>query len=875
MQPAGQNTVTNILERLKSALADRYAIEREIGAGGMATVYLAEDLKHHRQVAVKVLRPELAATLGPERFLREIETAARLTHPHILPLYDSGEADGFLYYVMPYIDGESLRDKLTREGELPVGEAVRILRDVVDALAKAHSQGVVHRDIKPDNVLLADRHAMVADFGVAKAVSEATGRQQLTTAGVALGTPAYMSPEQGMADPHIDHRSDIYAVGAVAYELLTGQPPFTAATPQGVLAAHVTEAAEPVTGRRPSVSPALGELVMKCLEKKPADRWQSAEELLVPLEALATPSGGITPTETRPLQATALPTRPRRTVLIGGAVSLVVAAVAAGVLLLAPGASLDPGKAVVAPFENQTGLDSLDVFGDVLADYLANQVVRTGIVAVVPSSVVREMVTAGAGGSTSQGLAEATGAGMVISGSYFLQQDSLVIQAQITDANTASLVTALGPFGATASEPMRAAAAFAAPLLGSLALIMDPGGFAATVAGQPPSFEAYRDYVAGVDLFAQSRFEEALQPLYRALSVDSTFADALLMTGSTEWNNGDIRRADSLIQVAERYREQLAPLEITYLDLLQGYLAGNKEAALRAGRRGVQLSPGRRWGPFAGREALLTNRPQEAIELILTGSAYDYWAENSGRVRILWDPLTQAHHLLGDHESELREAEVGRRINSEDVRTLLFEIRALGALGRINEAQVRFDSVLTSPPLVQWDPGRILRNAAIDLRAHGHNEAASEALDRALGWYATLPDAEYREHRFGHAQTLYVAEQWAEAKDVIDSLRPESPDNVNMHGIQGTIAARLGNMDEALRISDELAAIDRPYVLGNPARWRARIAAILGDRREQTVLFLRQAYQEGAGFGVWLLHDMDLESLRDYPPFEAWIRPKG
>ena len=159
--------MTDILERLKTALADRYVIDREIGAGGMATVYLAEDVKHHRQVAVKVLRPELAATLGPERFLREIETAARLTHPHILPLYDSGEAGGFLYYVMPYIDGESLRDKLTREGELPVGEAVRILRDVVDALATAHSQGVVHRDIKPDNVLLSGRHAMVADFGVA------------------------------------------------------------------------------------------------------------------------------------------------------------------------------------------------------------------------------------------------------------------------------------------------------------------------------------------------------------------------------------------------------------------------------------------------------------------------------------------------------------------------------------------------------------------------------------------------------------------------------------------------------------------------------------------------------------------------------------
>ncbi len=205
-------------DRLKAALADRYAIERELGSGGMATVYLAEDLKHHRKVAVKVLRPDLAAALGPERFLREIEVAARLDHPHILPLHDSGEAQGFLYYVMPYVKGESLRDKLAAEGELPVSEAVRILRDIVDALAHAHREGVVHRDIKPDNVLLSDRHARVTDFGVAKAVSEATGRQALTTAGVPLGTPAYMAPEQAVADPHIDHRADIYAVGALAYE---------------------------------------------------------------------------------------------------------------------------------------------------------------------------------------------------------------------------------------------------------------------------------------------------------------------------------------------------------------------------------------------------------------------------------------------------------------------------------------------------------------------------------------------------------------------------------------------------------------------------------------------------------------------------------
>ncbi len=212
-----------------------------------------------------------------------------------MPLYDSGEADGFLYYVMPYEKGQSLREKLAKEGELPVADAVRLLRDVVDALAHAHEEGVVHRDIKPDNVMLSGRHALVTDFGVAKAVSEATGRQELTTAGVALGTPAYMAPEQAVADPHIDHRADIYAVGVLAYELLAGRPPFTGTTPQMVLSAHVTEAPEPITKFRATVPPPLARLVMKCLEKKPADRWQSADELLTQLEALTTPSGGTVP----------------------------------------------------------------------------------------------------------------------------------------------------------------------------------------------------------------------------------------------------------------------------------------------------------------------------------------------------------------------------------------------------------------------------------------------------------------------------------------------------------------------------------------------------------------------------------------------------
>jgi dienelactone hydrolase len=279
--------VTDTRTRLNRALAERYTIEGEIGSGGMATVYAALDLRHHRRVAVKVLRPELAAVLGPARFLREIEIAAQLSHPHILPLHDSGAADGLLFYVMPLVEGESLRVRIARDGPMPIPDAVRILHDVAEALAYAHEHGVVHRDIKPDNVMLAARHAAVTDFGIAKAVTEAGGGGQVTTVGVSIGTPAYMAPEQCAAEPNVDHRADIYSLGVLAYEMLTGRPPFTGPTAQAILASHLVDTPTPLRQHRGDVPGPLADLVMRCLEKKPSARWQSAGDLLARLETPA------------------------------------------------------------------------------------------------------------------------------------------------------------------------------------------------------------------------------------------------------------------------------------------------------------------------------------------------------------------------------------------------------------------------------------------------------------------------------------------------------------------------------------------------------------------------------------------------------------
>jgi len=285
--------VPDLLESLRAALADRYAVERELGRGGMATVFLAEDLKHHRSVAIKVLHSELTAALGAGRFLREIEIAARLQHPHILPLYDSGAAAGFLYYVMPYVEGESLRDRLTREKQLPQDDALRIATEVAGALAYAHSRGVVHRDIKPENIMLSGGTAVVADFGIAHAVTAAGDRQHLTQTGTVIGTPAYMSPEQATGSTEIDGRSDQYSLACVVYEMLVGEPPFTGPTAQAVIARHSLDMVSPPSIVRSTIPDAVEAAILRALAKLPVDRYATTALFAEALNAPSAATGAV------------------------------------------------------------------------------------------------------------------------------------------------------------------------------------------------------------------------------------------------------------------------------------------------------------------------------------------------------------------------------------------------------------------------------------------------------------------------------------------------------------------------------------------------------------------------------------------------------
>ncbi len=319
--------MSSFLDDLKAALSPSYELDRELSGGGMSRVFIATERSLGRQVVVKVLPPELTAGVNRERFRREIQLAAQLQHPHIVPLLSAGEQGDLLYYTMPYIEGESLRAALKSKGRFPVRDVIRILHDVVDALAYAHGRGVIHRDIKPGNILTQGAHALVTDFGVAKALSAALPSSGITSAGMAIGTPAYMAPEQLAGDPAADHRMDLYAVGLLAYELLSGESPFTGPSPQATLTAQLTHDPEPIYKMRPDVPPELSAVIMRCLAKQPEDRPQSAAALLAELEEATTPSGGV---GTASMRAMGDARRSRRSRIVTAAALVIV--FAAGLL---------------------------------------------------------------------------------------------------------------------------------------------------------------------------------------------------------------------------------------------------------------------------------------------------------------------------------------------------------------------------------------------------------------------------------------------------------------------------------------------------------------------------------------------------------------
>ena len=566
-------------DRLQTTLGTTYTLERELGGGGMSRVFVATETTLGRTVVVKVLPPELAHAVSVERFRREIALAAKLQHPHIVPLLAAGQTDGLPYYTMPFVEGETLRTKLARVGELPLGEVVRVMRDVAGALDYAHEHGIVHRDIKPENILLTKQHALVADFGVAKALSVSTtgGGASLTSLGVALGTPAYMAPEQAAADPTTDGRADLYALGAMAYEMLAGAPPFAGRSAQATLAAHAIERVPPVSELRPSTPPALAELVMRLLEKRPADRPQTADEVLQALDGInLTPTGGgIAPT-------TAGRAFARRRMLgwVGGGAlaAIVVAGVGLALHRSRSGAPIGAeggggGDArhpaahsvAVLPFANVGRDSTAEYFADGMADELTTALGRVPGLQVAARSSAFTFRDQSVG---AQEVGEKLHVASVLEGSVRRDGGRLRVEAQLI--NTANgLAVWSDSYQRELADVFQVQDELAHAIMGALYPALSNTPADSSTAWAPRGTKDLSAY----DLFLRGRYYfgkggapalwRAVSFFQQAIAADSTFARAhaaLAMTYDLLPVYGGAR-ADSVIPLAERSAERALALD--------------------------------------------------------------------------------------------------------------------------------------------------------------------------------------------------------------------------------------------------------------------------------------------------------------------------
>ena len=840
--------------RLTEILGDRYTLEREIGKGGMATVFLARERKHDRPVVIKAMNPEATLAYGNRRFLDEVRVVARLAHPHILPLLDSGistpsgrttggSAQGptveYLYYVMPYLGGETLRTRLREEGALPYPVVRKLLTDIASALAAAHQAGIVHRDLKPENILLVGDHAYLLDFGIA--FLRHSGRMDRHTGeGLAIGTVGYMAPEQSFGGATTP-AADVYAWGVLAREMLSGRSPdgfkdFAQTLP-------------------PEVPAGLVQLVKDTLAETPADRPRDGAALLARLEAIDDGA-----------PATPAP-RGRAWILT----TLLV--VAAAALLVARNRTprLDPGTlpqpVAVLSFRNETGDSTLGTWGHLAGDWVTQGLQEAGVVRVVPWSAAQGVELAGAADPVAA-LRRETGAGTVISGAYYLVGDRLRFQAQVIDAVRGTVLAAPAPALAPRDSADQAVQVLRARIMAALAIRADSdlGGIPG-LAERPPTFEAYRAFERGMRAHLAGQYDSATVAFREAFALDTTFGVALVHAALDLWNTSDYAAIDTLLTELRRRDLPLAPYHELMGEYLRALLRGDGLRALATIRQAEQAGPHPRGGYAVAWAALNVYRPYEAREVLRrldpTQGMLRSWAP-------YWTQRAHAEHLVKDHDAELATVRAMRAQHPDSRVAAVLEVRAAAALGRDALVDSLLDAAASLPPDSYWSYGAALVVAGEEFAAHGRGFRSNAYYKRAIAWLGTqlARDPRSRVHRYWLGSALYDAGRWPEAEPWFASLARDFPDRLDYRGMYALCRARGGHHADAARILGPRPA----YNPGAHTVMRARLAAVAGHDDEALTL-LSQAVAEGYEGWAWFhaVAFRDMSPLSEAPRYRRLL----
>jgi len=869
-----------------TTFAGRFQVIEELGHGGMGRVYKVHDTKIGEKIALKLIRPEAGLDRKAlERFSNELKLARKIRHKNVCQMFDLGEDKGIRYITMEYVHGEDLRQLLRKVGRLSPGQAVAVARQVCAGLEEAHKLGVVHRDLKPQNIMLdEDGQARIMDFGIARSLMG----KSITGAGTFIGTPEYMSPEQ-VEGKDVDERSDLYSLGVILYEMVAGRRPFDGETALAIAHKHKYEAPEDPRTADPQIPDALARVILKCLEKDKAARYETAgalgaelagiEEGLPTTEKAVPKRKGLTTKEITVkfnLRKVFLPT------------ILAIAAIAAAVYFFAirkSGPAPNPKLALVSVFVNQTGDPALDPLGKVAAYELAQGLSQSGIMDVVPTISVLEIsrtIKAGSAGANEEddlrALAKSTGAGTLVSGAYFLIDGQLHFHATITDVVRRKLIQSLETLKGSPDDKWGLITELRQRIMGALASHL--AGTTMSRYGQTgrrtPVYDAYQEFLQGLDLFGVD-YDEAVRHFERAVALDPEYVVPKIYIATAYGNRGQYQKADAILRSVRQSRAELSPIDRLIFDWYEAYLQGQNEKALRLIREAEKLVPNLYTVKYlVGLYAKIINHPRETVEVYAWMDSQDPNIQFARPAGGWWFyHLAEAHHMLGEYKKELKVAKRAKKYFPNNMDLSAGETRALAALGKIGEVKKVIAGCLDAAA-TGWTPGEVMIEAGLELNAHGHKEDSREIFAQAIAWAEGRPEAERKTvtRRSFYAGALYDAGRWDEAKRIFESLGAEHPDNIGYQGFLGTLAARRGDREGAIRIADELAAIDRRFLFGSNTYWRARIAALLGEK-EQAVSLLKESFAQGASYGIDLHRDIDLEPLWDYPPFKELIRPKG